>query len=148
MPSLYRFFYSCDVINTRWSHHIYSENPDGPWFYCPGGGEYTEFGPFGYILDEQQWLVEVTSADSARGFGTPRAFYPDSSYTTIRALAKSCYQFSHWNDGVTDNPRTVFVTQDTSFTAYFDTVSVYNVEVGSNDDSMGYAAGHHGTITI
>ena len=139
MPSLYRFFYSCDVINTRWSHHIYSEDPDGPWYYCPGGGEYTEFGPFGYILDEQQWLVEVASADSARGFGTPRAFYPDSSYTTIRALAKSCYQFSHWNDGVTDNPRTVFVTQDTTFTAYFDTVSVYNVEVGSNDDSMGYA---------
>ena len=115
---------------------ICSEDPDGPWIFI--WPDWRQVGPFGAIINDQQWYVEVASADTAQGLGTPTAFYPDSSYQTIRAMSKSCYQFSHWSDGVTDNPRTVFVTQDTTFTAYFDTLPVFNVEVRSNDDSMGY----------
>ena len=32
----------------------------------------------------------------------------------------SCYHFTAWNDGSTDNPRTITVTQDTTFTANFE----------------------------
>ena len=35
------------------------------------------------------------------------------------AIPNDGYHFTHWNDGNTDNPRTIELTQDTSFTAVF-----------------------------
>ena len=135
-PSIYRVLHASYIPAHSYNSVLSCTDPDGPWSYTSPNG--IHFGPFGAILDEQQWYVEVASADTAQGAG-PSAYYPDSSYQTIRAIANSCYQFSHWNDGVTDNPRTVFVTQDTTFIAYFDPVPLFNVEVRSNDDDMGYA---------
>ncbi|MBO4741410.1 MAG: T9SS type A sorting domain-containing protein, partial [Bacteroidales bacterium] len=37
----------------------------------------------------------------------------------IYATANSGYTFTRWSDGNTDNPRTLFVTQDTALVAYF-----------------------------
>ena len=37
----------------------------------------------------------------------------------LTATPASCYQFTAWNDGNTNNPRTITVTQDTTFTANF-----------------------------
>ena len=37
----------------------------------------------------------------------------------ITAAAKYGYYFTQWSDGVTDNPRTIVLTQDTTFTAEF-----------------------------
>ena len=37
----------------------------------------------------------------------------------LTATPASCYHFTAWNDGNTDNPRTITVTQDTMFTANF-----------------------------
>lgn len=39
--------------------------------------------------------------------------------TTITATPNYGYHFIQWSDGVTDNPRTIVLTQDTSFTAEF-----------------------------
>lgn len=41
------------------------------------------------------------------------------STATITATPLEGYRFTHWNDGNSDNPRTVTVTSDTSFTAIF-----------------------------
>ena len=38
---------------------------------------------------------------------------------TFTAIANSDYQFTQWSDGVTDNPRTLVITQDTTLTAEF-----------------------------
>ena len=38
----------------------------------------------------------------------------------LTATPVSCYHFTAWNDGSTDNPRTITVTQDTTFTANFE----------------------------
>ena len=120
-----------------YAHNCSFDNSYGLWYemrdqYC--------FGPYGFILDEQQFYVELSSSDSSRGFVRPTAYYPAGSYQTITATSFSCYRFSHWNDGDTANPRTIHVTQDTAFTAYFDTVSaIYDVAVRSNNDSLGYA---------
>ena len=46
-----------------------------------------------------------------------------------------------WSDGDSNNPRKVFVTQDTAFVAYFDTVNMYDVELLSSNDEMGYVTG-------
>ena len=75
--------------------------------------------------------------------GCYTAFYPDSTYQTITAVANRGFRFSHWNDGVTDNPRTIFVTSDTVFTAYFDSLPEYSVSVGvgSEVELAGYVEG-------
>ena len=41
---------------------------------------------------------------------------------TLTATPSSCKSFVAWNDGNTDNPRTVTITSDTSFTAIFESV--------------------------
>jgi hypothetical protein len=42
------------------------------------------------------------------------------STVVITATANYGYHFTQWNDGNTQNPRTITLTQDTTFTALFD----------------------------
>ncbi len=134
-------------IRSLYHHKVQSSRPEGPWewpdyynslpWFLQGFSNY--YGPFGAVLDEQQYYVELPSADTVRGMAKPTAYYPAGSRQTITAAANSCYRFSHWSDGDTSNPRTILVTQDTSFTAYFDTVVAYDVAVRSNDTNLGNA---------
>lgn len=103
--------------------------PDGPWH--DNWFRQATFGPFGVITD-YQWLVEVSVKDTLQGSALYTAFYPDSTTQTITAVPNRGYKFSRWNDGNTDNPRSIFVTQDTAFTALFEPRSVFSVEVNSN----------------
>lgn len=120
-----------------YAHWCYAHSPDGPWSSL---SPQRKFGPYGVIFDEQQYYVDLSSSDNTMGFARPTAYFPAGSYQTITATSRRCYRFSHWNDGDTTNPRTIHLTQDTAFIAYFDTVSsVYDVSVRSNDDSLGYA---------
>ena len=112
---------------------VYGLGTDGPF----GGWSNTVyFAPFGLITDTMP-SVEVLISDTAQGFGASTYYYIDSTYQTIKAYSKCGYRFSHWNDGDTTNPRTIFVTQDTTFTAYYDSVGVFNVSVRSNDTALG-----------
>ena len=45
---------------------------------------------------------------------------------TLTATPSSCKSFVAWNDGNTDNPRTVTITSDTSFTAIFESGEISN----------------------
>lgn len=72
-----------------------------------------------------------------------RVSYPTGNLTicdnpiTIEAVPNYGYHFTQWSDGNTDNPRTIVVTQDTTFTAEFAkneytiTTAVSNNEWGS-----------------
>ena len=62
--------------------------------------------------------VDDSTAGSVSGSGV----YPEGTYVEIAATAAPCYVFSHWSDGVTENPRVVRLDSDTAFTALFDTV--------------------------
>ena len=56
----------------------------------------------------------------AEGCETPLSFTFDTAEeVTIAAVPSDMYHFVEWSDGVTDNPRTLTVTQDTSLTAVF-----------------------------
>ena len=50
------------------------------------------------------------------------------------------YHFSQWSDGVIDNPRTITVTQDSTFTAYFE-INQFSLILDVNDTSLGYVSG-------
>jgi len=44
----------------------------------------------------------------------------DHTQATMTAVPYSGYHFSYWNDGNTSNPRTVVLTSDVTYTAYFE----------------------------
>ena len=63
----------------------------------------------------------------------------------IRAYPKTGYRFASWYDGVTDNPRTAILTQDTIF------IALFRPPVGIDDvsDEGGYVImTQHQSVTI
>ena len=71
----------------------------------------------------------VSMADSNAGSVSGGGVYPEGLFVEIAATAAPCHIFSHWSDGVTENPRVVMVDRDTTFTAYFDTVVFHDTLV-------------------
>ena len=67
-------------------------------------------------ISENGYNVEVSVNDKT--FGSV-AVESDCSTATLTATASEGYVFLSWNDENTDNPRTVALTSDTSFTAIF-----------------------------
>ena len=59
---------------------------------------------------------------------------------TIQAIPAEGCQFVRWNDGNTDNPRTLFVTEDVTYTAIFDAMTTYQLTV-NYDSKQGHVAG-------
>lgn len=55
------------------------------------------------------------NAGSVLGSGT----YSYGETVTLTAIPNNGYQFDHWQDGNTDNPRTITVTSDATYIAYF-----------------------------
>ena len=60
--------------------------------------------------------------------------YPCDGTIIITPVSKYGYHFTQWSDGVTDNPRTVVMSKDTTFTALFAhnpvVTYVYNSQMG------------------
>ena len=67
-------------------------------------------------ISENGYNVEVSVNDET--FGSV-AVESDCSTATLTATANEGYRFVIWNDGNTDNPRTVALTSDTAFSAIF-----------------------------
>ena len=67
-----------------------------------------------------QYTITVTANDPAMGSVSGGGTYDEGSVITLTATPNSGYRFMCWNDSNTYNPRTVTVTADMSFTAYFE----------------------------
>ena len=83
-------------------------------------------------------MIGVTSADETLGqvdvITQPTC---QSPIAEIQATAIYGYHFTQWDDGNTDNPRTITLTQDTTFAAHF----------APNQYTLTVNAGEHGTAT-
>jgi len=72
--------------------------------------------------------------------------YPQSAlticdnYATIEAVPNYGYHFTQWSDGVKDNPRTIVLTQDTTFTAEF-AKNEYTITTASSNSEWGSTTG-------
>ncbi|MBR1515176.1 MAG: leucine-rich repeat domain-containing protein [Paludibacteraceae bacterium] len=83
--------------------------------------------------DPREFSLTVLSADNTQGTTTPSGSYDEDDEVVISALPKAGYQFDHWNDGSKDNPRTVKVTADLTYTAYFAAVApTYTITATAN----------------
>ncbi len=92
------------------------------------------FGPFLAILDTGSYRLTVATSDSAAGMAFGGGMFRSMSEVEIYAEAGDGYRFAAWNDGNTDNPRTVEVYCDTTLTAMFSTAEgIYD----ASDDPWG-----------
>lgn len=75
----------------------------------------------------EEYTVTVVSADPTMGSayvnGEATATVLDGDEATLTATANASYRFVRWNDDNTDSVRTVTVTADTTFTAYFESTT-------------------------
>ena len=73
----------------------------------------------GRISEDTPFELNVSSSDTTLGI-VGISSGGNCPEKVLTATPVSCYHFTAWNDGSTDNPRTITVTQDTTFTANFE----------------------------
>jgi hypothetical protein len=95
------------------------------------------------VLAANTYHVTVSANNSSMGTVSGSGDYTQDSTASIAAIANTGYRFIQWNDGNSQNPRTITVTQDTVFTAEFGILSAntYHVTVSANNSSMGTVSG-------
>lgn len=104
--------------------------------------------------EKQIYTLNVSSADENKGSTTIGGTFEEDSEVLICASAKEGYQFSQWNDGNLDNPRTVTMTGNLTYVAQFVpkmptctlTVSSTNATQGSVLGGGTYEVGSSATL--
>ena len=96
--------------------------------------------------------LTVTVNDTLMGSVIGEGTYPLGDTVTIEAFPNTGYTFLYWNDSITDNPRDILFTQDTTFTAYFG-LAEYTITTAVNPEGTGTVTEggiyHYGdTITL
>ncbi len=84
-------------------------------------------------------IVTVTPNDETMGTITGGGQYENGDVVTLTATANEGYYFVRWSDGVTENPRTVTVTESLQLTAEF--APLINITLSVNDAAMGSVTG-------
>ena len=105
------------------------------------------------ITESESLSFELTATSNDATFGSVAISAGESCNEKIMtATPESCYRFVAWNDGNTNNPRTIRVTQDTTLTANFER-AVYTQEIshaiceGSVYTENGFNVSEPGTYT-
>ena len=91
----------------------------------------------------KEFTVTVKSNNETWGSVTGSGTYASGATATLAAVpSENCF-FVKWNDEVSDNPRTVTVTKDVTYTAYFaeETDDTFSVTVKSNNEAWGSVSG-------
>ena len=83
------------------------------------------------LFDYNQYTVTGLSADGAKGTVSGTATVSYLTDVVLTATAATGYHFVQWNDGNTDNPRTVSATENMTFTATF-AINLYNITLAYN----------------
>ncbi len=86
-----------------------------------------------------QYALNVNSADNSQGSVSGGGTFDYNSNHSITAIPATGYHFTMWNDNVSTNPRSIHITQDTTFTAQF-AINVYTLNVSSANNTMGSAS--------
>ena len=98
-----------------------------------------------YTATFTQLQYTITTSVSPAGAGTVTGggAYHYGEQVTLTATANSGYEFQGWNDGVTNNPRTITVTGNATYTAIFSEVGAtyYNVTTSVSPAGAGTVTG-------
>ena len=90
------------------------------------------------ITESSSFELSVSANEEA--YGSVEVETQSCNVKTLTAIANEGYEFTAWNDGNTENPRTVSLTSDTAFMAIFtETETTPTITVTVNDATMGSA---------
>ena len=91
------------------------------------------------ITESSSFELSVSANEEA--YGSVEVETQSCNVKTLTAIANDGYEFTGWNDGNTENPRTVSITSDTTFMAIFaETETAPTITVTVNDATMGSAS--------
>lgn len=76
------------------------------------------------------YTITATANDGTMGTVSGGGSYPANQAISLSATANEGYRFLRWNDGSTDNPRTVIVTGAAAYTAVFEAIPAGWVDLG------------------
>ncbi len=83
--------------------------------------------------DTSSFTLTVASSNDAMGTVSGGGVYMDNTDVRLRATPSAGHRFKQWNDGSTQNPRTVTVHADASYTAEFEVRPIYTITVAVAD---------------
>ena len=93
------------------------------------------------ILISEDLSFELSVSANDETYGSVAIGSSSCAVRTLTAIANEGYNFVIWNDGNTENPRTVSITSDTAFVAIFaEVVSTPTITLTVNDETMGSAS--------
>ena len=98
------------------------------------------------------YTVYVVADDDVMGSVSGSGVYSYRTSATITAAPAPGYRFVRWSDDNTDAQHTVYITSDTTFTAYFEPIA-YTITVQSADAELGMVSGGgeytiHNVVTL
>jgi hypothetical protein len=130
------------------SNYTFYNVPDTIPVYVPCGSvdaykNAPRWNSFSNIMEYSSFDVKLQSNDPTMGRVNVLQAVCATNTIIFEAVANTGYNFEQWDDGNTDNPRQVILTQDTTFTALFGFNSFYYyiVTVLLNDSEMGMVDG-------
>jgi len=97
-----------------------------------------------HLQGTPQYTITVLANDPALGTVTGGGTFPEGVTIEISALPNANALFTGWNDGNNDNPRSVTVTQNMTFTAIFEVIpptETYTISVRSDNPFQGTVYG-------
>lgn len=93
---------------------------------------------WGYnIVEIFPYEYDIRSADETKGTVMIDEYNCAQNSMVITAVAKEKYHFVQWSDGNTSNPRTVYLTTDTTLMAYFEYDGPQVTYVGLDGEILG-----------
>ena len=91
------------------------------------------------VASSGNFFVNMAVNDTTMGSVRKHLCYSTDGYT-LDAIPYAGHHFVCWSDGITDNPRTVSITQDTTLMAIFDR-NQYLLSLHSSDSTIGIVSG-------
>lgn len=97
-----------------------------------------------------EYAIKVIANNYDWGSVEGTGIYPEGTIVEISATPTDSTQFVRWDDGNTDNPRTITVTSEMLYTAIFEPLPVYTITVRSISTNMGtvYGGGTYRANTV
>ncbi len=91
--------------------------------------------------DGTLFTLTVASDNPSQGTATGGGTYSQDEDVVLTATPASGYSFAQWSDGNTNNPRTVTVKGDQTYTAQFETTPSYTITTVADPSTLGSASG-------
>ena len=83
----------------------------------------------------KNFTITVNSNNDAWGTVTGGGTFADQATTVLTATPNAGYKFVKWQDGVTENPRTITVTANETYTAFFEALPQNEAKITFNGTS-------------